>query len=322
MGENLDKALEHIKKQFGKGSIFSMGSDEAVDTPVVSTGCLSLDRVLGIGGIPRGRIIEAYGEASSGKSTLALQLVAQIQKLGEQAAYVDAENALDRVYMAKLGVNVDSLLISQPECGEEALEITDVLIRSNEVGIVVVDSVAALIPKAELEGDMADNQMGLQARLMGKAMRKLNTVTAKSGTVLFFINQVRDKIGVLFGSPHTTTGGKALKFYASIRLDIKRIAAIKDGDTVIGARTKIKVVKNKCAAPARECELDLIYGTGFSRVRDLIDLGVELGVIGKAGSWYSFEDNRLGQGRENTVELIENDAVLCATIEERVKGKL
>jgi len=296
----LEVAFAQIEKQFGKGAIMRLGAKDAlVPVAVISTGALSLDAALGVGGVPRGRVVEIYGPEASGKTTLALQVVAEAQKQGGMAAFIDAEHALDPIYARKLGVDVDNLLVSQPDYGEQALEIAEALVRSGAIDVVVVDSVAALVPKAELDGEMGEPSMGLQARLMSQALRKLTGIVSKSRTCLVFINQIREKIGVMFGNPETTTGGRALKFYASVRLDIRRIAALKDGDRVIGNRTKCKVVKNKLAAPFREAEFDILYGEGVSREGDLLDLGVEKGLVEKSGSWFSFNSERIGQGREN-----------------------
>jgi recombination protein RecA len=298
--KNLDLAISQIEKDYGKGSIMRLGSrDVLVPVSVIPTGSISLDAALGVGGFPRGRVIEVYGPESGGKTTLTLHVIAEAQKMGGQAAFIDAEHALDPSYARKLGVDVDNLLVSQPDNGEQALEIAQALIRSNAVDIVVVDSVAALVPRAELEGDMGDAQMGLQARLMSQALRKLTAIVSKSRTCLVFINQIREKIGVMFGNPETTTGGRALKFYSSIRVDIRRIQSIKEGDRVIGSRTRGKVVKNKVAAPFREAEFDIIYGEGISREGDLLDLGVLKGTLEKSGTWISYKGERLGQGREN-----------------------
>jgi len=303
----LELTLGQIEKQFGKGSIIRLGSKEAiVPISVVSTGSLSIDAALGIGGFPRGRICEVYGPESSGKTTLALQVVAEAQKKGGMAAFIDVEHALDPVYARKLGVDVDNLLVSQPDYGEQALEIVGALVSSGSIDVLVVDSVAALVPKAELDGEMGDSHMGLQARLMSQALRKLTGIASKSKTCLIFINQIREKIGVMFGNPETTTGGRALKFYASIRVDIRRIAAIKDGDTMTGNRTKAKVVKNKLASPFREAEFDIIYGEGISKEGDLIDLGVANNVIEKSGSWFSYHGERIGQGRENARQFLKD----------------
>ena len=296
----LEAAISQIEKSYGKGSIMRLGSrDVLVPVSIIPTGCLSLDAALGVGGFPRGRVVEIYGPESGGKTTLTLQVVAEAQKLGGQAAFIDAEHALDPVYARKLGVDVDNLLVSQPDNGEQALEIAETLIRSGGVDVVVVDSVAALVPKAELEGDMGDPSMGLQARLMSQALRKLTAIVSKSRTCLIFINQIREKIGVMFGNPETTTGGRALKFYASMRVDIRRVQAIKEGDRVVGNRTRAKVVKNKVAAPFREAEFDIIYGEGISREGDLIDIGVDKELLEKNGTWISFNGERIGQGREN-----------------------
>ncbi len=308
---NLANAISQIEKSYGKGSIVRLGSREVlVPVSVIPTGSISLDAALGVGGFPRGRVIEIFGPESGGKTTMSLHVIAEAQKMGGQAAFIDAEHALDPIYARKLGVDVDNLLVSQPDNGEQALEIAEALIKSGAVDIIVVDSVAALVPKAELEGDMGDPQMGLQARLMSQALRKLTGIVSKSRTCLIFINQIREKIGVMFGNPETTTGGRALKFYASIRLDIRRIQAIKEGDKVVGSRTRGKVVKNKVAAPFREAEFDILYGEGISREGDLIDLGVEKGLIEKSGTWMSYGAERIGQGRENArLFLKENTAV-------------
>jgi recombination protein RecA len=308
---NLANAIAQIEKSYGKGSIVRLGNREVlVPVSVIPTGSISLDSALGVGGFPRGRVIEIFGPESGGKTTMSLHVIAEAQKMGGQAAFIDAEHALDPIYARKLGVDVDNLLVSQPDNGEQALEIAEALIKSGAVDIIVVDSVAALVPKAELEGDMGDPQMGLQARLMSQALRKLTGIVSKSRTCLIFINQIREKIGVMFGNPETTTGGRALKFYASIRLDIRRIQAIKEGDKVVGSRTRGKVVKNKVAAPFREAEFDILYGEGISREGDLIDLGVEKGLIEKSGTWMSYGTERMGQGRENSrVFLKENTGV-------------
>ena len=319
----LDIAVGQIEKQFGKGSIMRLGQNKAVGpVDVISTGALSIDYALGIGGVPRGRVIEIFGPESSGKTTLALQVIAEAQKTGGLAAFVDAEHALDAAYAKKLGVDIDNLLVSQPDNGEQALEIVEVLIRSNSVDVVVVDSVAALVPKAEIEGDMGEAQMGLQARLMSQALRKLTGAVSKSKTSLIFINQLREKIGVMFGNPETTTGGRALKFYASVRIDIRRIGAIKDGDAVVGGRTRVKIVKNKMAAPFREAEFDIMYGEGVSREGDLIDIAVEHKIIEKSGAWFAYGGERLGQGRENVKTYLKEHVELRTVIEEKVRKAL
>jgi len=319
----LDLAVSQIEKQFGKGSILRLGSNQAVvSVPVISTGCLSLDAALGIGGFPRGRISEIFGPESSGKTTVALQVIAQAQKQGGVAAFIDVEHALDPNYARLLGVDVDNLLVSQPDYAEQALEITSTLINSGAVDVLVVDSVAALVPKAELEGEMGDSFVGVQARLMSQAMRKLTGVVSKSRTCLIFINQIREKIGVMFGSPETTTGGRALKFYASIRVDIRRVAAIKEGEQVIGNRTRVKVVKNKLAAPFREAEFDILYGEGISREGDLLDLGVEHRLIEKSGSWYSYRGERIGQGRENAKQFLREHPELASQLEAELRQRL
>ncbi len=321
--KSLDIAVSQIEKQFGKGSIMRLGQNKAVGpVDVISTGSISIDYALGIGGVPRGRVIEIFGPESSGKTTLALQVIAEAQKTGGLAAFVDAEHALDAAYSKKLGVDIDNLLVSQPDNGEQALEIVEVLIRSNSVDVVVVDSVAALVPKAEIEGDMGEAQMGLQARLMSQALRKLTGAVSKSKTSLIFINQLREKIGVMFGNPETTTGGRALKFYSSVRIDIRRIGAIKDGDAVVGGRTRVKIVKNKMAAPFREAEFDIMYGEGVSREGDLIDIAVEHKIIEKSGAWFAYGGERLGQGRENVKTYLKEHVELRTTIEEKVRKAL
>jgi recombination protein RecA len=319
----VELAVGQIEKQFGKGSIMRLGGKDAI-APIaaISTGSISVDWALGVGGLPRGRVIEVFGPESSGKTTLALQAIAQAQKLGGVAAFIDAEHALDAQYAQKLGVDLDNLLVSQPDNGEQALEITEVLIRSNGVDVVVVDSVAALVPRAEIEGEMGEAQMGLQARLMSQALRKLTGVVAKSKTCLIFINQLREKIGVMFGNPETTTGGRALKFYSSVRLDIRRIASIKDGDTVVGGRTRVKVVKNKVAPPFREAEFDVMYGEGISRTGDLIDLAVDKRIVEKSGAWFAYGGERLGQGRENAKQFLKDNPDICRAIEDRVRREL
>ena len=321
--KNLENAIAVIEKSYGKGSIMRLGSkDVLVPVNVIPTGCLSIDAALGVGGFPRGRVIEVYGPESGGKTTLTLQVIAEAQKLGGQAAFIDAEHALDPIYARKLGVDVDNLLVSQPDHGEQALEIAQELIRSNAVDIVVIDSVAALVPKAELEGDMGDPSMGLQARLMSQALRKLTAIVSKSRTCLIFINQIREKIGVMFGNPETTTGGRALKFYASMRVDIRRIQAIKDGDRVVGSRTRAKIVKNKVAAPFREAEFDILYGEGISREGDLIDLGVDKGVLEKAGTWISYAGERMGQGRENARTFLKENPDIREKLENALRKKM
>jgi len=319
----IDIALGQIEKQFGKGSIMRLGQ-KGIVAPVeaISTGAISIDYALGVGGVPRGRVVEVFGPESSGKTTLALQVVAEAQKAGGMAAFVDAEHALDAQYAQKLGVDVDNLLVSQPDNGEQALEIVEVLVRSNSVDVVVVDSVAALVPKAEIEGEMGEAQMGLQARLMSQALRKLTGVVAKSKTTLIFINQLREKIGVMFGNPETTTGGRALKFYSSVRMDIRRIASIKDGDQVVGGRTRVKVVKNKMAPPFREAEFDIMYGEGISREGDLLDLAVDRRIVEKSGAWFSYNGERLGQGRENVKQFLKTNVELRQDIEDRVRREL
>jgi recombination protein RecA len=319
----LDIAVGQIEKQFGKGSIMRLGQRGAI-APVdaIPTGAISIDYALGIGGMPRGRVVEIYGPESSGKTTLALQVIAEAQKTGGMAAFVDAEHALDAAYAQKLGVDLENLLVSQPDHGEQALEIVEVLIRSGGVDVVVVDSVAALVPKAEIEGEMGDAQMGLQARLMSQALRKLTGVVSKSKTTLIFINQLREKIGVMFGNPETTTGGRALKFYASVRIDIRRIASIKDGDQVIGGRTRVKVVKNKMAPPFREAEFDIMYGEGISREGDLLDLAVDKRIVEKSGAWFAYSGERLGQGRENAKTFLKENPDVRRAIDERVRKEL
>ncbi len=318
----IDVALGQIEKQFGKGSIMKLGSKDSIDVQAIPTGAISIDAALGVGGMPRGRVVEIFGPESSGKTTLALHVVAEAQKTGGMVAFVDAEHALDSVYAKALGVDTDDLLVSQPDSGEQALEITEVLIRSGAVDAVVVDSVAALVPRAELDGEMGDAQMGLQARLMSQAMRKLTAITSKSNTCLIFINQIREKIGVMFGNPETTTGGRALKFYSSVRVDIRRIAAIKDGDKIVGNRTRVKVVKNKVAAPFRQAEFDIIYGKGISKEGDLIDLAVGRNIIEKSGAWYSYGDERIGQGRENVRRFLLDNPDVALVIEDKLRDDL
>src|SRR6186713_2576845 len=319
----VDLAFSQIEKQFGKGSIMRLGQKGAIQ-PIdsIPTGSISIDYALGVGGVPRGRVIEIFGPESSGKTTLALQVIAQAQKLGGMAAFVDAEHALDAAYARKLGVDLDNLLVSQPDNGEQALEIVEVLIRSNGVDVVVVDSVAALVPRAEIEGEMGDAQMGLQARLMSQALRKLTGAVSKSKSSLIFINQLREKIGVMFGNPETTTGGRALKFYASVRIDIRRIGAIKDGEDVVGGRTRVKVVKNKVAPPFREAEFDIMYGEGVSREGDLIDIAVEHKIIEKSGTWFSYGGERLGQGRENAKAYLKQNKEVAAALEVRLRKEM
>jgi recombination protein RecA len=322
-GRAIEMALTQIEKQFGKGSIMRLGSKEVLaNIPTISTTSLSVDAALGIGGMPRGRIVEIYGPESSGKTTLALHVVAEAQRGGGMAAFVDAEHAIDPEYAKKLGVDTDNLLISQPDSGEQALEIAEVLVRSGALDVLVIDSVAALVPRAELEGEMGDTHVGLQARLMSQALRKLTGIVSKSRTTLMFINQIREKIGVMFGSPETTTGGRALKFYASVRIDIRRIGAIKEGDADIGSRTRVKVVKNKMAPPFKVAEFDILYGHGISREGDVLDLGVAQGVLEKSGSWLSYAETRLGQGREAARQLLKDNPDLLAEIEIKIRKKL
>jgi len=319
----VDTAISQIEKQFGKGSIMKLGTKEAVvPISVISTGAISFDAALGVGGVPRGRVIEIFGPESSGKTTIALQVIAEAQKQGGMAAFVDAEHALDPIYAKKLGVDVDNLLVSQPDYGEQALEIAEALVRSGAIDVLVVDSVAALVPKAELDGEMGDSHVGLQARLMSQALRKLTGIVAKSRTSLIFINQIREKIGVMFGNPETTTGGRALKFYSSVRIDIRRIGAIKDGDQVIGNRTKVKIVKNKTAAPFREAEFDIVYGEGISREGDLIDLAVNLNLVEKSGAWFSYKTDRIGQGRENAKMFLKENPDIREKLEVEVRKAL
>jgi len=318
----VDLAMSQIEKQFGKGAIMKLGADQVIaEVSTVSTGSLALDMGLGVGGVPRGRVVEIFGPESSGKTTLALQIVAEAQKEGGIGAFIDAEHALDTNYARKLGVKLEDLLISQPDNGEQALEIAETLVRSGALDVLVVDSVAALVPRAELEGDMGDPQMGLQARLMSQALRKLTATIARSRTIVIFINQIRMKIGVMFGNPETTTGGNALKFYASVRMDIRRIGAIKQGDDVIGSRTKVKIVKNKVAPPFREAEFDILYGQGISREGEIIDLGADDGIIEKSGSWYAFEGERIGQGRENAKDFLRDHLDIKAKIEAKIRTK-
>ncbi len=318
----VDMAMAQIDKQFGKGSIMRLGTKEVLPIAVISTGSISFDAALGVGGFPRGRVVEIFGPESSGKTTIALQVIAEAQKAGGMAAFIDAEHALDPIYAKKLGVDVDNLLLSQPDYGEQALEIAEALVRSGAIDVLVVDSVAALVPKAELEGEMGDSHMGLQARLMSQALRKLTAIVAKSRTCLVFINQIREKIGVMFGNPETTTGGRALKFYSSVRIDIRRIAAIKDGDQVVGSRTKVKVVKNKTAAPFREAEFDILYGQGISREGDLLDVAVLNNLLEKSGSWFSYKGERIGQGRENARTFLKENKDITAQLDGEVRKVL
>jgi recombination protein RecA len=317
----LNAALSQIEKQFGKGAVMRMGDGSAVrNVEAISTGSLGLDIALGIGGVPRGRVVEIYGPESSGKTTLTLQIIAEAQKKGGTAAFVDAEHALDPLYAEKLGVNVDELLVSQPDTGEQALEIVDMLVRSGAVDVVVIDSVAALTPKAEIEGEMGDSHVGLQARLMSQALRKLTANIKRSNAVVVFINQIRMKIGVMFGNPETTTGGNALKFYSSVRLDIRRIGAIKKGEEVIGSETRVKVVKNKVAPPFRQAEFEILYGEGISRTGEIVDLGVQQGLIEKSGAWYSYKGDRIGQGKENARQFLKSNPAICAEIEAQIRA--
>jgi recombination protein RecA len=322
-GKALEIALSQIEKQYGKGSIMKLG-EEAIETdiPVVSTGSLGLDLALGVGGLPRGRVIEIYGPESSGKTTLALECIAEAQKIGGIGAFIDAEHALDAGYARKLGVKVEDLLISQPDNGEQALEIAETLVQSGAIDVLVIDSVAALVPRAEIEGEMGEPQMGLQARLMSQALRKLTSIIARSRTIVIFINQIRMKIGVMFGNPETTTGGNALKFYSSVRMDIRRVGAIKSGNDVIGSRTKVKVVKNKVAPPFKEAEFDILYGSGISKEGELVDIAADINIIEKLGAWYSYKGERIGQGRENARETLKNNPVMAEEIEAAVREKL
>ncbi len=321
-GKAIESALANIEKKFGKGSIMRLGERPAEEIGAISTNCLSLDAAIGVGGFPRGRIIEVYGPESSGKTTLALQVVAQAQKAGGVAAYIDAEHAMDPEYAEKLGVVIDDLLISQPDSGEQALDIAETLVRSASIDVIVIDSVAALVPRAEIDGEMGDSHMGLQARLMSQALRKLTSAISSTNTCFIFINQLRDKIGVMFGSPETTTGGKALKFYASVRIDIRRIGAIKDGDRMVGNRTRVKVVKNKVAPPFHECEFDIMYGEGISKEGDLLDLAVRENIVEKSGAWFSYSGERLGQGRENVKNMLKENREMFGRIENDVKIRL
>jgi len=321
-GKGVEGALSQIERQFGKGAIMRLGQQDAVKIPAIPTGSLAVDNAIGIGGFPRGRVVEVYGPESSGKTTLALSVVGQAQKAGGVAAFIDAEHALDADYAVKLGVDIDNLLVSQPDSGEQALEIVEMLVRSNSLDVVVVDSVAALVPRAELDGEMGDSHVGLHARLMSQALRKLTAIVAKSKTCLIFINQIREKIGVMFGSPETTTGGRALKFYTSVRIDIRRIAALKDGDVVVGSRARTKIVKNKCAAPFRVAEFDIDYGEGISRAGELLDMGVDNKIVLKSGAWYSYGDIRLGQGRGNSKQFVRENPELADELEDRIREAL
>jgi len=317
----LDLALSQIEKQFGKGSIMRLGEGAKLNLDYIPTGCLDLDVALGIGGVPRGRIIEIYGPESSGKTTIALHIIAEAQKKGGNAAFIDAEHALDPGYAEKLGVDIENLIISQPDTGEQALEITEALVRSGAIDVAIVDSVAALVPKAEIEGEMGDSHMGLQARLMSQALRKLTGAVNKSNTTIVFINQLREKIGVMFGNPETTTGGRALKFYASVRLDIRRIDSIKQGDEIIGNRTRVKIVKNKVAPPFKQAEFDIMYGQGISKIGSILDAGVTADIVNKAGSWFSYNDQKLGQGRENSKEFLKENPEIADDIERKIRIK-
>lgn len=316
----LDNALRQIEKQFGKGSIMKLGESTHMQVETISSGSLALDIALGIGGYPRGRIIEVYGPESSGKTTVALHAIAEVQKAGGQAAFIDAEHALDPLYASKLGVNIDELLLSQPDTGEQALEIAEALVRSGAVDIVVIDSVAALVPKAEIEGDMGDSHVGLQARLMSQALRKLSGAISKSKTIAIFINQLREKVGVMFGNPETTPGGRALKFYSSVRLDVRRVETLKQGNDMVGNRTRIKVVKNKMAPPFKQAEIDIMYGEGISREGSIIDIGVEMDIVQKSGAWFSFSGERLGQGRENAKQFLKDHSEIALTIENQIRS--
>jgi recombination protein RecA len=319
----LDTALAQIDRQFGKGSVMRLGSEERAPIASISTGSIALDVALGIGGLPRGRIVEVYGPEASGKTTIALHAIASAQKAGGTAAFIDAEHALDPIYAAKLGVDIDALLVSQPDTGEQALEITDMLIRSGSIDVIVIDSVAALVPRAEIEGEMGDTHVGLQARLMSQALRKLTGAISNTDTTAIFINQLREKIGVFFGSPETTSGGKALKFYASVRLDIRRIETLKDGqNNAVGNRSRVKVVKNKLASPFKQAEFDIIFGEGISREGSLIDFGVEQDIVNKSGAWYTFDGEQLGQGKENSRKFLKENPEIAATIEQKIKAKL
>jgi len=315
----LEMALRQIEKQFGKGSIMKLGEQAGLQVETVPSGSLALDIALGVGGMPRGRIIEIYGPESSGKTTVALHAIAEVQKIGGTAAFIDAEHALDPLYASKLGVNIDELLLSQPDTGEQALEIAEALVRSGAIDIIVIDSVAALVPKAEIEGEMGDSHVGLQARLMSQALRKLSGAISKSKTIAIFINQLREKVGVMFGNPETTPGGRALKFYASVRLEVRRVETIKMGNELVGNRTRIKVVKNKVAPPFKQCEIDIMYGEGISKEGSLIDIGTEMDIIQKSGAWFSFEGERLGQGRENAKQFLKDHPEIAAKIEKQIR---
>ena len=320
--ESLDQALLQIEKQFGKGAIMKLGNQEIQKVEVIPTGCLTLDVALGIGGIPKGRIIEIYGPESSGKTTVTLHIIAEAQKMGGTCAFIDAEHALDPVYAEKLGVNISELYVSQPDNGEQALNICDTLVRSGAFSVIVVDSVAALTPKAEIDGEMGDNHVGLQARMMSQALRKLTSITSKSNTTVIFINQLREKVGVMFGSPETTTGGKALKFYASVRLDIRKVDVVKDGSNIIGNKTRVKVVKNKLAPPFKTAEFEIMYGKGISKSGCIVDMALNLGIIKKSGAWFSYNDEKIGQGKENTKATLENDPALMQEIEDKIRKSL
>lgn len=317
--KSLEEVLAHIEKSYGKGSIINMGSTEKMKVDVIPTGCLALDRALGIGGLPRGRIVEIYGPESSGKTTLALHIIAEAQKIGGVVAFIDAEHALDPTYAGNLGVDLTQMYVAQPDSGEQALAIADELARSGSIDVIVVDSVAALTPQAEIDGDMGDAPMGMQARLMSQAMRKLTPACGKTNTLIIFINQLRDKIGVMFGNPETTTGGKALKFYSSVRLDVRRVDSVKDGSNVVGNRTRVKVVKNKLSPPFRQAEFDIIFGTGISSIGCILDIAVEMGLIVKAGSWFSYEGERVGQGREKAIDYIKNNPELYEILEQKIR---
>jgi len=318
----LNNTIKNIEKQFGKGSIMKLGENATMNVEVISTGCISLDMALGVGGIPRGRVIEIFGPESSGKTTVALHSIAQAQAEGGMAAFIDAEHALDPLYARRLGVDIDNLLVSQPDTGEQALEITEALVRSGAVDVVVIDSVAALVPKAEIEGEMGDSHVGLQARLMSQALRKLTAIISKSNAIVIFINQIREKIGIVYGNPETTTGGRALKFYSSLRLEVRRGEAIKQGTEQIGIRTKVKVVKNKVAPPFKSVEFDIMYGTGISKEGDILDMATDLDIVQKSGSWYSYEGERMGQGRENAKEYLKNNPEICKICVDKIRGKI